>query len=160
MEQSLLALESVGIQVVATYPNADAGGRAMIDVLERQRDRTWLRIVPSLGRRKFASLLRRTSAMVGNSSSGIIEAPFFGVPVVNIGIRQAGRLRAENVLDIAHDHEAIRSAVACALNDDAFKARARACRNPYGDGHAGERIVEVLSSLQLGARLLNKRIAY
>jgi UDP-N-acetylglucosamine 2-epimerase (non-hydrolysing)/GDP/UDP-N,N'-diacetylbacillosamine 2-epimerase (hydrolysing) len=160
MEQSLLALESVGIQVVATYPNADAGGRAMIDVLERQRERTWLRIVPSLGRRKFASLLRRTSAMVGNSSSGIIEAPFFGVPVVNIGIRQAGRLRAENVLDIGHDHEAIRSAVACALNDDAFKARARACRNPYGDGHAGERIVEVLSSLQLGARLLNKRIAY
>jgi UDP-N-acetylglucosamine 2-epimerase (non-hydrolysing)/GDP/UDP-N,N'-diacetylbacillosamine 2-epimerase (hydrolysing) len=160
IELSLSALGSSGVQVVASYPNADAGGRAMIEALERQRDQAWLRIVPSLGRRRFASLLKKTSAMVGNSSSGIIEAPFFGVPVVNIGIRQAGRLRAENVLDVPNDREAIRSAVVCALSDEAFKARARACRNPYGDGHAGERIVKVLDALDIGERLLNKRIAY
>ena len=94
MEVSLDALEKVGVQVVATYPNADAGGRAMIKVLEGKRDKAWLRIVPSLGHRRFASLLKRTAAMVGNSSSGIVEAPFFGVPVVNVGSRQQGRLRA------------------------------------------------------------------
>jgi GDP/UDP-N,N'-diacetylbacillosamine 2-epimerase (hydrolysing) len=160
MEMSLKALEQAAVQVVATYPNADAGGRAMIEALERRRDRAWLHIFPSLGQRRFASLLKKAAAMVGNSSSGIIEAPFFGVPVVNIGSRQAGRLRAENVLDLEHDQEAIRSAIACALSDEDFKTRARGARNPYGDGHAGERIVEILDSLEIGPELLNKRIAY
>jgi UDP-N-acetylglucosamine 2-epimerase (non-hydrolysing)/GDP/UDP-N,N'-diacetylbacillosamine 2-epimerase (hydrolysing) len=160
MEMSLNALELAGVQVVATYPNADAGGRAMIQVLERWRDRAWLHIFPSLGQRRFASLLKKAAAMVGNSSSGIIEAPFFGVPVVNIGSRQAGRLRAENVLDVEDDQEAVRSAIVCALSDEDFKTRARSARNPYGDGRAGERIVEVLDSVELGPQLLNKRIAY
>jgi GDP/UDP-N,N'-diacetylbacillosamine 2-epimerase (hydrolysing) len=160
MEMSLKALEQAAVQVVATYPNADAGGRAMIQALERRRDRAWLHIFPSLGQRRFASLLKKTAAMVGNSSSGIIEAPFFGVPVVNIGSRQAGRLRAENVLDVEHDQEAIRSAIVCALSDEDFKARARGARNPYGDGHAGEKIVEILDSLEIGPELLNKQIAY
>ena len=160
MEVSLDALEKANVQVVATYPNSDAGGRAMIEVLKSWKGRPWLHVVPSLGQRRFASLLKKAAAVVGNSSSGIIEAPFFGVPVVNIGSRQAGRLRADNVLDVAHDQEAIRAAVACALNDDAFKARARAGRNPFGDGRAGERIVEVLASLEVGPQLLNKQIAY
>ena len=160
MEMSLLALEQAGVEVVATYPNADAGGRAMMEALERRRDRAWLHIFPSLGQRRFASLLKKATAMVGNSSSGIIEAPFFGVPVVNIGSRQAGRLRAENVLDVAYDQEAIRSAIVCALSDESFTARARGTRNPYGDGHAGERIVEVLASLDIGPALLNKQITY
>ena len=160
MEISLRALEESGAQVVATYPNADAGGRAMIEVLERWRGRPWLHIFPSLGQRRFATLLQKAAAVVGNSSSGIIEAPFFGVPVVNIGSRQAGRLRAGNVLDVGHDKGAILSAIECALSDDEFKARARNSRNPYGDGHAGERIVEVLASLEIGPRLLNKQISY
>jgi GDP/UDP-N,N'-diacetylbacillosamine 2-epimerase (hydrolysing) len=160
MALSLSALEQVGVQVVATYPNADAGGRAMIQVLEDRRDRGWLRIVPSLGQRRFASLLKKAAVQVGNSSSGIIEAPFFGVPVVNIGTRQEGRLRAGNVLDVPYDQEAIRSAVACALGDEAFRKRAREARNPYGDGHAGERITAILAALELGPGLLDKRITY
>jgi GDP/UDP-N,N'-diacetylbacillosamine 2-epimerase (hydrolysing) len=160
LETSLQALEAAGVQVVATYPNSDAGGRSMIAVLERWKDRPWLHAVPSLGRRRYASMLKRTAAMVGNSSSGIIEAPFFGVPVVNIGIRQEGRQRAENVIDVPHDLVAIRAGIDCALTDEAFIARARQCRNPYGDGHAGERIVEVLTSLEVGPALLNKRLAY
>jgi len=160
MEASLEALESAGIPVVATYPNSDAGGRAMIEVLERRRDRPWLRVVPSLGHRRFASLLKKTAAMVGNSSSGIIEAPFFGVPVVNIGSRQSGRLRAENVIDTSGDTGAIKAAIECALHDEAFKARARGCHNPYGDGRAGERIVEVLATMEIGPELTMKQIAY
>lgn len=160
MELSLQALQDAGVQVLATYPNSDAGGRAMIDVLERWRDRLWLHVLPNLGQRRFATVLKKAAAIVGNSSSGIIEAPFFGLPVVNIGSRQAGRLRAENVLDADHDREAIRAAIGCALGDEAFKARARACHNPYGDGHAGERIVEVLASLEIGPQLLDKRITY
>ena len=160
MEESLQAMEDVGGQVLATYPNSDAGGRAMIEVLERWRERPWLRVVRSLGQRRFASLLKRAAVMVGNSSSGIIEAPFFGLPVVNIGSRQAGRLRAQNVLDVAHGRAAIGAGIRCALSDPDFISRARACRNPYGDGHAGERIVEVLASLDIGPQLLNKQITY
>jgi len=160
MEMSLRALEKSGVQVVATYPNADAGGRAMIEVLDRWRDRAWLHVFPNLGQRRFATLLKKASVMVGNSSSGIIEAPYFGVPVVNIGSRQSGRLRAENVLDVAYDQEAIRSAIDRALNDAGFRSSARGSRNPYGDGRAGERIVEVLASLEIGPGLLNKQISY
>jgi UDP-N-acetylglucosamine 2-epimerase (non-hydrolysing)/GDP/UDP-N,N'-diacetylbacillosamine 2-epimerase (hydrolysing) len=160
METSLHALETARVQVVATYPNADAGGRAMIEVLERWRDRPWLHLFPTLGQRRFASLLKKAAAVVGNSSSGIIEAPFFGVPVVNIGSRQAGRQRAENVLDVGYDQEAIESALECALNNQDFRSRARNARNPYGDGHAGERIVDVLARLEIGPELLNKQISY
>jgi GDP/UDP-N,N'-diacetylbacillosamine 2-epimerase (hydrolysing) len=157
MEASLAALEAADVQVVATYPNADAGGRAMIGVLDRWKNRDWLHVTPNLGRHRYASLLKSAAAMAGNSSSGIIEAPFFGVPVVNIGTRQEGRQRADNVLDVGYDREAIRKSVVCALSDESFIARARHTTNPYGDGHAGERIVEVLASLEVGPGLLSKR---
>ena len=159
MRTSLRALEYGGLQVVATYPNSDAGGRSMIEALEGWKG-DWLHVFPSLGQRKFATLLRRAKAMVGNSSSGIIEAPFFGVPAVNVGTRQAGRLRAGNVIDVTHDATAIREAIECAVNDAAFRERVLKSPSPYGDGHAGERIVEVLAALEIGLELLNKRITY
>jgi GDP/UDP-N,N'-diacetylbacillosamine 2-epimerase (hydrolysing) len=159
MEASLDALDDTGVEVVATYPNADAGGRAMIDVLEKRRGGRF-HVVPNLGRRRYASLMSRAAAMVGNSSSGVIEAPFFGLPVVNIGTRQRGRLRAGNVIDVGYDRKAIREALSCALSDQAFIEKARRTENPYGDGHAGERIVEVLAALELGPALLDKRLPF
>lgn len=161
METSLAALADAGVQVVATYPNADAGGKAMIEVLDRcAAGSPWLHVFPSLGQRRYASVLRRAAAVAGNSSSGIIEAPFFGVPVINIGSRQAGRLRAENVVDVGYDREEIRAAVVAALCDEVLIARARACHNPYGDGHAGEKIAGVLATIELGPAVLTKRMAY
>lgn len=161
METSLAALADAGVQVVATYPNADAGGKAMIEVLDRWAAVSpWLHVFPSLGQRRYASVLRRAAAVAGNSSSGIIEAPFFGVPVINIGSRQAGRLRAENVVDVGYDREEIRAAVVAALSDEVLIARARACHNPYGDGHAGEKIAGVLATIELGPAVLTKRMAY
>ncbi len=161
METSLAALADAGVQVVATYPNADAGGKAMIEVLDRWAAVSpWLHVFPSLGQRRYASVLRRAAAVAGNSSSGIIEAPFFGVPVINIGSRQAGRLRAENVVDVGYDREEIRAAVVAALSDEVLIAPARACHNPYGDGHAGEKIAGVLATIELGPAVLTKRMAY
>lgn len=159
MKSSLDALDDAGVHVVATYPNADAGGRAMMAVLEERRGGR-LHIVPNLGRRKYATLMSHAAAMVGNSSSGIIEAPFFGLPVVNVGTRQEGRLRAANVIDVGYERSAIRHGIECALDDEAFIALSRAAENPYGDGHAGERIVEVLARIDLGPELLDKRLAF
>jgi UDP-N-acetylglucosamine 2-epimerase (non-hydrolysing)/GDP/UDP-N,N'-diacetylbacillosamine 2-epimerase (hydrolysing) len=156
---SLDALDDAGVHVVATYPNADAGGRAMIEVLDARRGGR-LHVVANLGRRRYATLMSRAAAMVGNSSSGIIEAPFFGLPVVNVGSRQQGRLRAANVIDVGYDRAAIRQAIECALDDDAFKARSRRAENPYGDGHAGERIADTLAEIELGPALLDKRLPF
>jgi UDP-N-acetylglucosamine 2-epimerase len=132
----------------------------MIDVLGEYEHLPFLRARPTLGQRRYVSLLRYASAMVGNSSSGIIEAPFFGLPVVNIGSRQQGRQRAENVLDVPHDCRAIEQALRTALSDQDFVTRARQCTNPYGDGHAGERIAAALAEIPLDRSVLQKRLAY
>lgn len=160
MRTTLDAIASVGVQTVITYPNADAGGRAMADVIEEYAPIPFLRLRPTLGQRRYVSLLRYAAAMVGNSSSGIIEAPFFGLPVVNIGSRQQGRQRAENVLDVPHDHEAIEQAIRATLTDEGFIRLARACTNPYGDGHAGERIAAALAAVPLDRSVLQKRLHY
>jgi GDP/UDP-N,N'-diacetylbacillosamine 2-epimerase (hydrolysing) len=160
MRITLEAIKAVGVQTVITYPNADSGGRAMIQVLKAYEALPFVRIWKTLGQRRYVSLLRYAHAMVGNSSSGIIEAPYFGLPVVNIGTRQQGRQRAENVLDVPHDRDTIEQALRIALTDETFIQQARHCTNPYGDGHAGERISEVLAQVPLDREFLQKRLAY
>jgi UDP-N-acetylglucosamine 2-epimerase (non-hydrolysing)/GDP/UDP-N,N'-diacetylbacillosamine 2-epimerase (hydrolysing) len=94
--------------------------------------------------------------MVGNSSSGLIEAPSFGLPVVNVGIRQQGRLRAANVIDVGYPREEIVAGIRRALTPG-FRESLRGLVNPYGDGHAAPRIAQVLGSVELGPRLIRKR---
>jgi UDP-N-acetylglucosamine 2-epimerase len=96
--------------------------------------------------------------MVGNSSSGLIEAPSFALPVVNVGSRQAGRLRGANVIDVAPERAAIAAAIVAALAP-AFRARLREAANPYGDGHAAARIAAALRTVTLDAALVRKRWA-
>lgn len=160
MRITLEAVKAVGVQTLITYPNADGGGRAMIQALKAYETLPFVRIRKSLGQRRYVSLLRYACAMVGNSSSGIIEAPYFGLPVVNIGTRQQGRQRAENVLDVPHDRAAIEQAIRTALTDEGFIQQARQCTNPYGDGYAGERISEILAQVPLDRGFLQKRLAY
>ena len=107
MNTMLDALATLDMPAVVTYPNNDAGGRAMRDALESWRGRPFLRIASNLGSHRYLSLLRHAAAMIGNSSSGIIEAPALKVPVVNIGSRQHNRLRASNVIDVPCQTDAI-----------------------------------------------------
>jgi GDP/UDP-N,N'-diacetylbacillosamine 2-epimerase (hydrolysing) len=158
MRTTLDAVAAVGTQTIITYPNADSGGRAMINVLGEYAALPFIRVRPTLGQPRYVSLLRHVDAMVGNSSSGIIEAPFFGLPVVNIGSRQRGRQRAENVLDVAHDCDAIERAIRRALGDKVFIHRARTCTSPYGDGRTGERIATSLAEVPLDRSVLQKRL--
>ncbi|HVE14010.1 MAG TPA: UDP-N-acetylglucosamine 2-epimerase [Elusimicrobiota bacterium] len=132
------ALERVPLQYVVTYPNADQGSRGIIARLERfARARPdSVRLVPSLGQHAYLSLMRHVRMMVGNSSSGLWEAPSLNLPVVNIGNRQEGRMRAANVIDVACRADAVAAAMRRALRYD----RSRPCRNPYGDGRASARI--------------------
>jgi UDP-N-acetylglucosamine 2-epimerase len=98
--------------------------------------------------------------MVGNSSSGIIESSSFHTPVVNIGIRQDGRERAKNVIDVKHNKKEILQAIKKALDDKQFREILRKCKNPYGDGQASTRIVKILSEIDISPKLLQKKITY
>lgn len=95
--------------------------------------------------------------MVGNSSSGIVEAPSFGLPVVNIGIRQEGRERGKNVIDVGYNKQEIIKAVEKALTDGEFLKEVKRRENPYGDGKASHRIAEALSKIEITPQLLQKR---
>jgi UDP-N-acetylglucosamine 2-epimerase (non-hydrolysing)/GDP/UDP-N,N'-diacetylbacillosamine 2-epimerase (hydrolysing) len=157
IEQLLRAMSRLNMPVLFTYPNADAGSNQIIEQVQEyvaQPGRGWL--LPSLGSRAYFTLMGRAAAMVGNSSSGIIEAASFRLPVVNIGNRQAGRLRAVNVIDVGESQADIEAGLNRGL-DPAFRNSLANLRNPYGDGHAAKRIVDKIQSIELNQRLLKKR---
>jgi len=153
----LAALDGQPHPILFTYPNSDTAGSRIIervDAFVRARPgQAWA--VPHLGTEGYFSAMGFAVAMVGNSSSGIIEAASFGLPVVNIGRRQEGRDAPANVLHCGEDAAAIRAAVEEACSPT-FRASAAAIRNPYGDGHAAERIAEVLTTIQFDEKLLVK----
>ena len=143
-------------QIVFVYPNADAGSHALI---ERARSlvatRTNAYIFVNLDAVTYWSLLGQVDALVGNSSSGIMEAASFALPVVNVGVRQQGRERARNVIDAPAESVAICAALQRALSP-AFRKSLAGMTNPYGDGSAAQTIARVLASVPLD-RLLVKQ---
>lgn len=152
-----LALETVSGQILFCYPNADAGSRMLIDrATEFLSRRGHGRIFTNLDAVTYWSLLRNVSALIGNSSSGIMETASFALPTVNIGMRQQGRERARNVIDAPADAAAIAHAIQTALSQP-FRESLQGMTNPYGDGHAAEKIVEVLTSVELSESLLVRR---
>ncbi len=153
--EAALAFDS---SLVAIYPNGDPGSREMVEILEQYARRHRFPLHKSLSEAAYLDLLGATSVLVGNSSSGIIEAPSFGVPAVNIGDRQESRERALNVLDVPHERDAIQRAIGRGLQDRDFLRRVQRCENPYGDGHASERIVGILRDLAIDQKLLERRL--
>ena len=151
------ALEGVPEQILFCYPNADAGSRALI---ERTKSFLFTRgrgeLFTNLDAVTYWSLLRQVEMLVGNSSSGIMEAASFSLPVVNIGIRQQGRERARNVLDAVPDRDAILKVMGIARSAE-FRESLAGMVNPYGEGQASEKIVQVLTTVPLGKELLIKR---
>lgn len=136
-------------KVVITYPNADNGGRTIIPLIENYATAQAGRVVavPSLGFKRYLGAISSAAVVIGNSSSGIIEVPSFGVPSVNIGVRQLGRLAADSVLHCEPKVEAIENAIRKAISSDFTKACKKVI-NPYGRGNASEAIVRVLESFE------------
>lgn len=167
LEPSLRALERLaaeGVQVIATYPNNDAGGRRIVADLDAWvgRGRPGIQLHRSLGRHLYHGVLALARdpncriACAGNSSSGIKETPAFGCPTVNIGSRQKGRVRSTNVVDAGYRADDIYRAVRKCLDDGAFRLAARDAPNPYGQGDAGIKIARILAETQLTPALLRK----
>jgi len=151
------ALSERSEQILFCYPNADAGSRSLIEQTRRFLDaRANGRIFVNLSAVVYWSLLASVEIMVGNSSSGIMETASLALPTVNVGLRQHGRERARNVLDAKADKQSILGKIEKA-RCSRFKSSLEGMTNPYGDGHASERIVEILTSVPLDADLLRKR---
>lgn len=149
------ALEGLSQTIVFTFPNADAGSQQIRDRLATFAERPNVFVTPNLGARLYYTAMAEAEAMVGNSSSGILEAASFGLPVVNVGTRQDGRQRAENVIDVRDGLEALRACLDRALSTE-FRTAVSGIANPYGDGHAAERIAAALADLPPAKALLRK----
>jgi len=160
IDNLLAALDLIEGTLIFTHPNADANNE---EIVRRIREFVALRknsaLYQSLGQLKYYSLLSHADLMVGNSSSGIWEAPSFGLPVVNIGDRQQGRIRAGNVLDVPPEKSCIYNAIQEGLRSS-FRNSLSNLINPYGDGHAANRIIEILRQVDLNQSLLKKSFFY
>jgi UDP-hydrolysing UDP-N-acetyl-D-glucosamine 2-epimerase len=153
----LSALDELGTPVIFTYPNADTEGHVIIERLKDfVQNHRQAKIVVTAGLQRYFSLMKYCGAMLGNSSSGIIEAASFELPVVDIGDRQRGRVRGRNVIHSTPDRESILRAARTALSAS-FRQTLRGLKNPYGDGHAAARIVEVIKNAGPRENLLLKR---
>jgi len=161
IRQTMEALVELGEQAVVIYPNADAGGRAMIEVIKEYEDYPSIKVVKNLPYLTFVSLMKVADVMMGNSSSAIVEAPFFRLPVVNIGSRQEGRERGANIIDVWHKKEEIVTAVERAATDKEFRSNLQRAVNPYDvERNGAEKIADVLSATQIDENLLQKRLTY
>ena len=155
-DAAFAALERIQQQIIFCYPNSDAGSHQLIE-----RTRAFCAVRPNahlfvnLNHLKYWSLLCYSDLLLGNSSSGIMETPSLALPTVNVGMRQKGREQACNVLNAAPDTDSILQMIEKGLNVD-FRESLKGMTNPYGDGHASERIVEILCNVTLGDELLVK----
>lgn len=131
-------------EIVITKSNTDFGGRIINEYFAKvAKENAHIHQYSSLGQTMYISILYQTAFMIGNSSSGIFESPFVGVPCINLGDRQKGRVYSSNVLTIEGNYEAMKTAVGH-LGSKQFLERLKHIDNPYGDGHSSERIVEIL----------------
>jgi UDP-N-acetylglucosamine 2-epimerase (non-hydrolysing)/GDP/UDP-N,N'-diacetylbacillosamine 2-epimerase (hydrolysing) len=153
----LAALKQTKQPIVFTSPNADTSNRTILEAIIgfTQKNKN-ARLISNLGSLGYFSLMALAKAMVGNSSSGIIEAASFFLPVVNIGDRQRGRVRSKNIIDVEVQSQDIAKAIANATSRE-FRKACQGIPNPYGDGRAADRIVNVLEKTPIDKKLLIKR---
>lgn len=167
MKVFIEALIGLNEQTVCIYSNSDAGYAKMMWALESRLKagghRRKIRVFKSLPHDVYLSLLKQADVMIGNSSSGVIEAPSCKTPYVLVGTRQDGREKARSILETGYDKREIMKAAKKALKDKGFKRMVNKCKKPYdpfNDADSGRRVAEILATFRVPPRLLQKRIAY
>lgn len=160
LKELFLVLDELKKQTVILYPNCDAGSKELIKLISKYENKEYIHIFKSLPHEDFLSLMKYSSLMIGNSSSGIIEAPSFKIPVINIGDRQQGRSRSENIFDVEPEKNKILAAIDFALNNKDFSKKVKSCKSKFGDGKASQRIVKILKEIEINDKLIRKQITY
>ncbi len=149
MESLARFCEENSYNVVGIYPNSDPGSYDILKAIDEYKENRSFKFFKTLPRLTFVNLMRNADALIGNSSMGILEAPFYKLPVINVGARQKGRLNAGNVDFVDYDHKNIIEALHKAVFDETYKENIRNLKNPYGDGSADLQISEFLGSLDI-----------
>jgi GDP/UDP-N,N'-diacetylbacillosamine 2-epimerase (hydrolysing) len=160
LKELFAALDMVKEQTIIMYPNCDAGGKQFIALIKAMEKKPYVHAFVNLSHVDYLGLMRSVDLMLGNSSSGIIEAPSFKLPVLNIGSRQQGRARSVNIIDVKPERHEIVDAIDFALNNKEFLKKVRTCRNLFGDGTAAQKIVKILKDIPLDEELIQKQITY
>ena len=139
-------LEQKNLQTIITYANADFGGKQINELMEQIAENysDKIKVIPSLGHSRYLSFMRQVDLVIGNSSSGIVEAPFMNIPVINIGDRQKGRYQCGNIIQCEPELEEIRYAIE---KTDLLRNKSHDDLNYWGDGHASEKIVDILRNV-------------
>jgi GDP/UDP-N,N'-diacetylbacillosamine 2-epimerase (hydrolysing) len=159
IRQTLSALNHFEQNKIVILPNNDAGSSLIKEGIEEFRSGNYF-VFASLSRADYLCLLNHAVCIIGNSSSGLLEAPSFQTPAINLGDRQRGRVRASNVIDQKYISEEIVKTLNYVLSDLKFRDEVKKCINPYGDGRSSERILEILRSTKIDSRLLAKNLTY
>jgi GDP/UDP-N,N'-diacetylbacillosamine 2-epimerase (hydrolysing) len=162
IRETLEAIRESGLKCFINSPNSDAGTQAIIDAFhEYSSDYPFqFKLFKNLDRENFINLLRHSACLIGNSSAGILEAPTLGLPVVNVGSRQVGRIHASNVLFVGNEKSDILDALTKSTYDLDYIESVRNVTNPYGDGKSSQEIVEILLNLDGSKDWLHKNISY
>lgn len=158
IEETMKTVSKLGYQTIIVLNNSDAGSSTLRRIILRNK-KPFIRIIPNMRRQDYAGLLNVADVIVGNSSSGIIEAPTFKLAAVNIGNRQKGRIQSTNVINVGYVSKEIEKAIEKAISPD-FQKIVSKCINSYGDGKSSKRIVDILESIIVDDKLLIKRITY
>ena len=160
MRETIAAVRAAGLRALLVYPCSDQGYEGIISEIEKVRGTPELSIHQNIPAADFVGLQAIAGCLIGNSSAGLIETPYFGLPSINIGLRQVGREHAKNVIHVPYERDAILAAIKYAFNDKKFLSTCKSLEPPFGDGTAYKRIVDVLEATRLGSQLLNKRMTY
>lgn len=160
MAEILKVLFKLKIQTVIIYPNNDAGSQGIISEIKKPGTVKFIKVFPSLSHFEYISLLKYAAVLIGNSSSGIIEAPSMKLPVVNIGSRNVGREHAANVIYVKVDRVKIVKAIKRALDDKIFRVKVVQCKNPWGQGGTSAKIVKILKNIKIDKKLMRKILNY
>ncbi len=153
MKKTLSSLEQFckkhGFQTLCIPPNSDPGSHEINSIINKYSNAAWFIKTKTLPRLQFVNLMRNASALIGNSSMGILEAPHYKLPVINIGNRQKGRLNAGNVEFVPYDINMIIKALEKATLDKKYQEKVKKIINPFGDSSASKKIIEVIESINL-----------
>ncbi|GJM07315.1 MAG: UDP-N-acetyl glucosamine 2-epimerase [marine bacterium B5-7] len=160
MKETLEAVKTLNLPTVLVYPNSDAGCRDIIRCINEYKEMPNLRIAKHIPREIFINLLRFASCLIGNSSMGLLEAPFLKLPVVNIGNRQNQRFHADNVMFVEHDTQEIIEATKKACTDSEYREYVKTLPCPFGEGSAAEYIAKTLAEVTLDTHFRIKEICY
>lgn len=156
VSEVLSGIEQSGITTLVIHGNFDAGS----NIIRRKVENSNFRFINTLEFRKFISLLKHSTMLIGNSSSGIMEAPFLGIPSINVGTRQNGRLRAKSVIDVNYDKDDVIKSITKIMTDKDFQNSIIDQETFYGTGEASKKIVETLNELDLKSIPIQKKLMY